>query len=73
MTFRRLWVGLALVSLLSAWGVARSRGSATAIVEPIPAEQADGLGNHDEAEARYRHSQSLHWRHVAVGHWCSNR
>ncbi len=73
MTLRRLLVGLALVSSLSAWGFARSLSSAATTIEPISAEQADGEGNHDEAEARYRHSQSLHWRHVAVGNYCSNR
>jgi hypothetical protein len=67
MTLRRLTVALALVCGLCVWAFARTADGPNSCAEPIRVENGDGSGNHDEAEARYRHSQSNHWRHVAVG------
>ena len=66
MTLRRLTVAMTLVCGLCVWGFARS-GAAP---DPVCVEGASAGGNHGAAEARYRASQSNHWRHVAVGN-CS--
>ena len=73
MTLRRLTVALTLMGGLGVWGFAYSGDSTSTGFEPVRAENAEGEGNHDEAEARYRSNQSVHWRHVAVGNYCSNR
>jgi hypothetical protein len=71
MTLRRLMIALTVVCGLCVFGFARSGDSSA---DPVRASTTEGEGgNHDEAEARYRASQSRHWRHVAVGNYSSNR
>jgi hypothetical protein len=64
-------IALTVVCGLCVWGFADSSDSSA---DPVRAGNgADEGGNHDEAEARFRASQSHHWRHVAVGNYSSNR
>lgn len=65
MTLRRLTVATMLLCALGVWGLASSGGARVA--DPQPASGHTASGTHDEAEARFRNSQSNHWRHVAVG------
>jgi hypothetical protein len=71
MTLRRLMIVLMVVCGLCVWGFAHS-GDSSADPGRVSATEGEG-GNHDEAEARYRNSQSNHWRHVVVGNYSSNR
>jgi len=67
MTLRRLSVALLLVCGLCVWGFAHSDDTSAPDIDPVRAESATGGGNHDEAAIRFRHNQSRHWRHVALG------
>jgi hypothetical protein len=67
MTLRRIAFAMAILGGLCVWGFAQSADGPNPSVEPTLVEDAEGRGTHDAAEARYRHSQSTHWRHVAVG------
>lgn len=71
MTWRRLFVGLFVVSGVSVWSWCR------ADVSQIRAESADpvyaagttdgaGDGNHDEAVHRFRTNQAHHWRQIML-------
>lgn len=64
MTLRRLSVAMMVVFGLCVWGFAHSSDTPAPSGEPV--ESGSGR-SHDEAAARYRTSQSNHWRHVAVG------
>ena len=71
MTLRRLMIALTVVCGLCVWGFARSGDSSA---DPVrTGDPAGEGGNHDEAEARFRASQTRHWRHVVVGNYSSNR
>jgi hypothetical protein len=67
MTLRRLAFAMTVLGGLCVWGFAYSSDAPSPCREPVRVETANGGGNHDEAEARYRHSQCNHWRHVAIG------
>ena len=71
MTVRRLFAGVGVVFALSVWAWCRPCGDEAhaRTADPVyAAEAADGCGgNHDEAAARYRASQSHHWRQLMIG------
>jgi hypothetical protein len=59
MTLRRLLAAMTLVCGLCVWGFARSGDAPD---DALPQRDA-----REDAAARYRANQSMHWRHVAVG------
>jgi hypothetical protein len=72
MTVRRMFVSVGVVFALGVWAWCRPGGDQVhaRTADPIyTAETADecGLGNHDEAAARFRSGQSHHWRQVMIG------
>jgi hypothetical protein len=72
MTFRRLLVGMTVVSAFSVWSWCRGDSSHACCpsVEPVCVTadtHDDGVGTHDDSEYRYRTNQARHWRHVMVG------
>lgn len=73
MTLRRLALAVTILGGACVWGLARSDDSPVSGVEPLRAEAANGVGNRDEAAARYRAGQASHWRHVAIGNHSSDR
>ena len=71
MAFRRVFVVVTLVCGLCVWAFAHS-GGAPVNTDPAPVE-GDAGGTHDEAFARFRANQSIHWQHVAIGNASSDR
>ena len=69
MSVRRVLMAVAVVCGMCVWGFARPGDEPVAAQGPLPAaaEGEDDGDNRDEAGARYRASQSRHWRQVAIG------
>ena len=69
MSLRRLSIAMAMVCGLCVWGFARSGDEPASArgAEPTVESNEDDGDNHDEAAARYRTSQSRHWRQLAIG------
>ena len=71
MMARRLLVGVGAVCALAVWSWCRPDGQHAHARPADPVYAAEAAGDHggtyDEAAARYRTGQSLHWRQVVIG------
>jgi hypothetical protein len=66
MTLRRVSIALALALGMCVWAFAHSSDAPGPSLDPP-------IDNSHEALCRFRTNQSLHWRHVVVGNYTSNR